>query len=208
MEEVVSNPAAGLYGELAKALSEHFNTPITLLKANDGEVLYRRDGDESKLTYAVKYQSASGNYFFATPEVMKMEESEGGSCGCGGPCCKGEKSLEAEIEELLDLEEKAGRVLSSTNSSKIRQALGLLKEVLSAGGIDDLEVKDPVIRVKSGDQGLADALMVVGNFHGDQSAYVDGSAMEIKVKSEKHRMAVQNVLEAMHADFYDQGEVE
>ena len=116
--------------------------------------------------------------------------------------------MESEIDELLELEEKAGRVLSSTNSEKIRQALSLLREVLTAGGVDDLETKEPVIRVKSGDPGLADALMVVGDFHGDGSSYVDGSAMEIEVKSEQHRMAVKNVLAAMHADFYDQGEVE
>lgn len=207
MEGVISNPASGLYGDLAKALSEHFNAPITLLKASDGEAMYRRDADEDRLTYSVKYQSSSGSFFFATPEIMKLEES-GGSCGCGGPCCGGEKSLEEEIEELFAIQEKAGRVLSSTNSEKIRQALALLREVLSAGGVDDFQVKEPVIRVKSGDPGLAEALMVVGGVHGDTSSYVDGSVMEIEVKSEKHRMAVQNVLNAMHANFYDQGEVE
>lgn len=183
-DEFNANPATGQYASLAKAMHAHFGSTVTLRTADSNSVVYSRDDDED--TYRVKYTVADDEYLFGKPE---KEE-----CDCGGPCCDAEKSLEDQIGEL---QEKAGRVINSSNSEKIRQALTLLGEVLSSGGIE-METKNPVLSIKSGDEGLASALMIVGGFHGDESVYSDGSPMEVQIKSIEHQEAVTKVINALH----------
>lgn len=182
--EVIANPALGQYALLAKAMHDHFGSVVTLDTANATSVVYSQNDDEAK--YKVEYNVVNDKYLFGTPE---KEE-----CDCDGPCCDSGKSFEDQIEEL---QEKAGRVINSNNSEKIRQALALLREVLSSGGIE-METKNPILSVKSGDEGLASALMIVGGFHGDDSVYSDGNPMEIQIKSLEHHEAVTNVINALH----------
>lgn len=192
--EVNTNPATGEYALLAKALSDHFGGSLTLQSANAVSVEYVQEKDGLEGRYVVKYSNSDGKYLFSTPEVVPPKKE---SCGCGGDCCKTEKSL---ISELDEMEEKAGRVINSSNSEKIRQALSLLREVLSSGGLE-MEVKTPIVEVTSGEPGMAKALMIVGKFHGDEQLLVDGTVMNIEVKSEQHLKAVGNVLSAFGAEF-------
>ena len=56
---------------------------------------------------------------------------KGSGCGCGG----GKDAHDDEIQT------KAGRVISANNMAKLRQALGMLQEVLNAGG-DSFQMKE------------------------------------------------------------------
>ena len=54
-------------------------------------------------------------------------------CGCG--CSAGKDALDD------DMQAKAGRVISANNMAKLRQALGMLQEVVNSGG-DNLQMKE------------------------------------------------------------------
>ena len=64
------------------------------------------------------------------PMVMGRRARRRGDCGCG---CKGHGNCGGK-DAHDDIEVKAGRVISASNMAKLRQALSMLQEVLSAGG--------------------------------------------------------------------------
>lgn len=197
--EVNVNPFRGNAAELAKSLVDRFGGVVTILKADSSSVIYEINNGETTKTQSVKYQHDEDDFLFGKPKDYTEEPD---ACSCGGKC-GGSKSLE---EDLDDIEEKVGRVLNSTNSEKIRQALALLREVLTSGGLE-VEVKNPTLHVKSGEIGLASALTVVNQYYGVESGFEDGSSMDVSVKSAKHLTAVENVLMAFSAE-WDSKEIE
>lgn len=63
------------------------------------------------------------------------EPAAAGSCGCGGTCGGG-KSAEGELDT------KVGRVLSSRNLNRLKQAADLLGEVLTSSGFEPTATKE------------------------------------------------------------------
>lgn len=61
-------------------------------------------------------------------------------CGCG---CKGDGDC-GDKDDQSNIEVKAGRVISASNMTKLRQALSMLQEVLSSGG-DDIQMKEMAV---------------------------------------------------------------
>lgn len=51
------------------------------------------------------------------------------------------------IDELGQIAEKAGRVLSRSNLEKLQQAIGLLRDIIATGGREDIEMKVPQKRM-------------------------------------------------------------
>lgn len=69
--------------------------------------------------------------------MMRMRKPRPCPCGCD---MKNDESDEKSLH-AYGLEGKAGRVLSSSNMQKIMQAMDLLREVVAAGGRQDIEMK-------------------------------------------------------------------
>ena len=90
-----------------------------------------------------------GNSFSARYEDAEkpafVEPKAGCGCGCG-------KSTSDQMNEFFDdamkalevieVEQKAGRVISGSNLEKLSQAMELLKEVMASGGRTEIEMKE------------------------------------------------------------------
>jgi HK97 family phage prohead protease len=74
------------------------------------------------------------------------------ACGCGGgkpaPVMELPDFIKA-LAEFGETESKAGRVLSTNNMMKLQQAMDLLREVLAAGGRQDVEMKEKSANVSA-----------------------------------------------------------
>lgn len=89
-------------------------------------------------SYSERYDDAD------KPEFVKPK----GGCGCG--CGKQDSSDELsdffddamKALEVIEIEQKAGRVISGGNLEKLSRAMELLQEVIASGGRTEIEMKE------------------------------------------------------------------
>ena len=82
-------------------------------------------------------------------DYRKPEEEKDCGCGCGGKGgCGGSPaaSILARLKDMMksadvDLDTKAGRVISRSNLEKLQQAIDILTEIVAAGGRAEIEMK-------------------------------------------------------------------
>ncbi len=176
-----------------EALFMQFGKPVRLMDRDKSSAVFSLEEDEDTVDgpYAVKYRmDEDGEYYFTSRSKVKpvtvwqrTEEKDDCDCGCSGDC-DGSKSLTEEVET------KAGRVISSSNLSKIRQAMTLLEEVVQTGSV---ETKKDVIEITGVDDQLEKAINVVNSFYGVKSEVIEGT-MNVEFSNENHKSALLNVI--------------
>ena len=77
-------------------------------------------------------------------EMTSMGGRRGCQCGCGSKnsCVVEDAEYALKFVDDLSIDVKAGRVLSTSNMQKLQNAIELLREVLAAGGRQDIEMKE------------------------------------------------------------------
>lgn len=101
------------------------------------------DGDEEMKGWGYMAEASpgvAGRQAGQMPQIpmgRRLRRRDSGDCGCG--CGGAGKSA-----DLTDIEFKAGRVISASNMTKLRQALTMLQEVLASGG-DEIQMKEMTV---------------------------------------------------------------
>lgn len=115
-------------------MGEEHEHPNFWSSEDDDEEEEDGDGEEKMWNYLSETSPGlNGRESGTMPQIpMGRRSRKPGGCGCG---CGGKSGKPS------DLEEKAGRVISSSNMAKLRQALSMLQEVLVAGG-EDIQMKE------------------------------------------------------------------
>lgn len=110
---------------------------VVYMEVEDGDDEDEDDDDGAE--YGVEY------------EGKRPDGGKGCGCGCKGNCGGKPSATAAILEQLnsimksadfIDVETKAGRVISSGNLQKLQQAMDLLREVIAAGGRAEIELKE------------------------------------------------------------------
>ena len=194
-----SNIATGTEAELAKSLAEYMRIPVAVREVDGGRILFDTvDEDEEAKTFETTFEIKDGEFTFRRPRQMVVETvvraapetpSEkgcGGNCECGGKkkasCECGETcSCEKSLPEVIDT--KVGRVLSSRNVKKLRDAIEMIQQVVDSAGMQAKNVS-----VKSADvSGLLEHLSPIVSYHGievasaTESLSLKGVSVEAKV---------------------------
>jgi len=132
----------------------------------DGEWLF---GEPDRVVVRTIYSTIEdgdeeGGYEANEPMVaMPPEKDKDCGCGCGGKGgCSPPSDPLARIRELMksvfddDVQEKVGRVISSSNLEKLQRAMDILQEVIAAGGRAEIEMKEKGLEVQAPVQDLFD----------------------------------------------------
>ena len=181
--ELKSSPAVGQWADLAKALSEKFETKVALVEQNEKNVVWTESEEEA---FSAEWAILDGKFVFGEKTAIEHPCKTGGECKCGGTC-------------KVEPEEKVGRRINTRNMAKLQQALTLLKEVVESGAVVDVEMKGIVVR---GDAvGLKDALQTVNDFHYPDSEVTESNGVyRVAVKSLDHLMAIERVSQHFNAE--------
>jgi HK97 family phage prohead protease len=204
----------------------HDGEPMTMrvgFKYVDGEWLF---GDPEKVVVRTIYVTAEdGDEEGGNPTMEEnvptqpMGESpveKDCGCGCGGKggCGAGRPSdTMARLRNILDtmkseiseeIEEKAGRVISSGNLEKLQRAMEILQEVIAAGGRAEIEMKlrapnerlteikafiDPVLDEFNADASVEDGQISIHSIEGDVTAFKSAFSAATKVYAEQTKGA-------------------
>jgi HK97 family phage prohead protease len=143
----------GLKKLLEKAINTAFDQDATLWDFDDAKAVVTKNDEAWVISYT--FNKDANEFLFSQPKAAVLEtfvrvldeETKGAGCGCGpggGGCsCDGAKSEGGEMEE------KAGRKISSTNLTKITQVIDTLQSIVSEVMPSEgpLERKDPEEKV-------------------------------------------------------------
>lgn len=172
-----TNPAVGPVAELARALATEFGGEILVEKTENNEVIWNDGTDDFK----VKYLIDDGDFIFGKKAKMPKEHDE--ECNCGGDCCS-----------VKTLDTKVGRTVSSTNMTKLNEALRLLTEIIHSGLVE--QTPSNAVSIDMPSNALKQALDVVNNYHNGTSEISEDGNIRIEVKSDKHLAALTKVTDA------------
>jgi HK97 family phage prohead protease len=134
---------------------QHDGRPMSMRVAFrfiDGEWLFGEPEQVAVRTiYSVVEDGDEEGGFEGPTPMMPMADEEEKDCGCGcggkGRAADASDPL-ARIRELMksvaddEIQEKVGRVISSSNLEKLQQAMEILQEVIAAGGRAEIEMKE------------------------------------------------------------------
>ena len=117
-----------------------------------------RDDKPSKPNdaYSARYDDAE------KPEYIKPKAG----CGCGGKCGTSREMSDffddaMKALDLIDAEQKAGRVISGGNLEKLSRAMELLQEVIAAGGRTEIEMKEKSANISANMEDLFEVKQIL-----------------------------------------------
>jgi HK97 family phage prohead protease len=223
-----SHPLSGTSPLAAKALSDHFGVPVRVREVKSDSIVFDMVVDGEPQTFMVSFKSEGDDFLFGKKQHVHAETTyrpfddqddhmpvkkphackEGEPCECGGACST-EKSLELSDEAVEALQKalddavdvKVGRVLSSRNVAKLKQAAEILNDVLSSAPTPDGSTVDVKDRVIVRGAGLKDAVEALSEFHGGYVEELGATSFAVEVQSDAHFKALERVVAALDGGF-------
>jgi len=215
---------------LRSELARRHGAPIDLREVAKNVVVYAVLGGAAPKVLRQAYHFDGQQFMFGEPEAVRPEmvylpledgdeemwgEEEEKNCGCGCKGSCGSKPRPDVLDSLkdaqgADIEEKVGRAINASNMGKLRQAMDLINEVISAGGRTEIEMKsdfaefgisapseslydlksfiDPVLDYYAADVEVVEDGIVVKSVEGSHGLFVE--ALENAVASFKKTVAL------------------
>ena len=114
------------------------------VEIEDGD---EEEGEDDDKRFVLQQKLSMEDFVEGEEEEDSTETMKRCACGCKGRCGTNPASFFDELvgamkSDMSDIDFKAGRVISAGNLEKLRQAIGLLEEIVAAGGRAEIEMKD------------------------------------------------------------------